>query len=204
MRFLCASAVVVAALPLTSCGGGDGGGTPAPVTVSIVRTAGLGGSISADGVIRSTSLFVGDFVLTGLPEMGLRAFVSFDLSAIPLSATIQSATLRVTQTSTVVEPYAGLGSLVVDQVVYGAALDGGAYARSFPSSQGIVISADPVLGLKTASVTEAAQNGLSDTRVQFRIRFQTETDLDGGSEQIVLNDILPTGELPTLVVTYLP
>jgi hypothetical protein len=202
MRRCRTSAAIVVALHLAACGGGDGG-APAPVTTSIVRTAGLGGTLSSDGVLRSANLFVGDAAFPPV-ELGVRGFVSFDLTGIPAGATIQSATLRLTQQFTAVAPYAGLGILVVDQVVYGVILDPGAYARTFPVNQDITISTDPVLGLKTASVTAAVVNALPDTRVQFRIRFQVETDLDGGSEQVVINDLTLTGELPTLVVTYLP
>jgi hypothetical protein len=208
MRAL-ATALLAATLT-TGCGGGGGGG-PETVTTTIISTftvdgTVLEGSVFANGLLNlGENLFVGDGPPTpGSPDIGMRVFIDFDLASIPAGAEVLSATLSVTQGGGEGIPFASLGDLVVDQVVFGLVLDAGAYDRSFPVNQGIAFSADIVLGSQIATVTSAVRDDVDASvgRTQFRIRFEIETNADMAGDYVHL-DGPRFGEFPpTLTVTY--
>ena len=198
--------LAVTALLLTGCGGGGGGGAPAtPVTVRIPSSALLDGIVSkGGGVALDGDISPGDFAT------GLRGFVSFELGDVPPAAAVTSATLVLTQHAVAGAPYAKLGLLLLDQVVYGNQLEAGAYARSFPMHQGLgPLSADATLERKSTLVTAQVQadRAAQRTQSQFRIRFAIEDDGDGVVDVAVFwsADNAPTySDQPTLVVTYQP
>lgn len=197
----------LAALPLlTGCGGGGGRVAAAPVTVTLTSTPLLDGTVATGGIIVGLSgdIVVGDYA------GGLRGFGSFDLAGIPAGATITSATLTLVQHASSGAPYATLGLLLVDQVVYGNVLEGGAYARSFPTNQGFgTLSTDATLGAKSLVVTAQVQadRAALRTQSQFRLRFAVENDFDTTPDVAVFwsADNAPgPGDCPTLVVAYQP
>lgn len=204
------SLALSAALCAGSCGGG--GSPKTPVTVTLVATPQLTGPVDSSGVVQnavgSSDLRVGDSDgASGEPKV--RGFVSFDLSGIPLGARILDATLTLTQESTFSMPYPNLGSVVVDQVVYGGTLDAGAYSRSFPVNQAFAtLSTSAALGPRTVSATIPVQGDIDSlrTRAQFRVRFTIETDGGLTTDEAVFTGphVPPGANDPSLVVTYQP
>ena len=198
-------AVVAASLPCVSCGGGGGGKTP--VTVTITSTGGLDGFATSNGSVASDSQ--GGVVVGDAGAVGFRGFVSFELSGVSAGATIQSATLKVIQNVVAGAPYATLGDVFVDQVVYGTVFEAGAYNRSFPSNQGLgPISVDQLLGQKTLDVRAAVQTSVDrqDAQCQFRLRFSVESNQDGVSDQALFGGGSPqalANDQATLTITYL-
>jgi hypothetical protein len=191
-----------AALAFVGCGGGSGGKT---VTVMLSATDALTGEVTKAGNVVFHELQAGD-ILQPLPagEVGIRAFVSFDLSSIPTGARVLSATLRLTQSSVGGSPYLTLGTVVVDQVEYGTLLEAGAYDRTFPIHQGFAtLSTDATIGPKEADVSASVIDdfAVARGRSQFRIRFQTETDGDGGTDAAEFDEPTATHP-PVLIVTY--
>lgn len=210
MRFAGTAAVFLATLTLPGCGGGAEQ-NPAPVTVTLTSTPALDGLVFAGGTVTlSSNVTAGDYANALGPQGGIRGFVSFDVSTIPAGATVVSATLTLVQRNVNSNPYGTLGSLLLDQVVYGSVLEAGAYARSFPSSQGFAtLASSAVLGPQTVSVTAQVQADLDASRPQsqYRLRFAVEEDLDADSDQAQFwsaETALVPSDRPTLVITYLP
>lgn len=192
------------------CGGcGGGGGTSGPVTVTLRSEADLTGHVKADGTVQKgfgLDISVGD-QRSLFGAMGIRGFVSFDLSGIPADAKVSSATFTLVQDNVVFTPYQSLGSVFVDQVSYGNLLDGGAYSRSFPVNQGLgPISTDATLAPKSLVVTAVVQLCLDQSRgqAQFRLRCPVETDSDDEQDvaQFRSTQALVPADSPALVVTY--
>jgi hypothetical protein len=204
--------LILTAVVVTGCGGGDGGGTPlppSPVTVTLTATDALTGHVFSGGsVARSDTLRAGDNE-GPTRSHGVRGFVSFDVAGIPPGATVLSATLTLFQGEVVQLPYASLGDLLVDHVVYGTVLEAGAYARS-PLAAGIaVLPNDATLGFRMVGVTPQVQTDLvaAHPQSQYRVRFALEVDGDATSDQAVFSDAGVNSSVarrPTLVVTYLP
>ena len=197
MRLL---ALLAVSLPLAGCGGGGGG---SPVTVTLLSSPALEGYVIKGNAMPIGGIYFGDVVNGG--ERGLRAFVSFDL-ALPANATVTKATLRFRQFQAVGAPHTKLGPTLVDQVVYGAVLEVGAYDRSFPSNQGLPLTpSNAALDTKTSDVTEIVRNCVQggSTRAQFRLRFTLETNAGGDSDFAQFVQAGRSDE-PTLVVTYQP
>ncbi len=211
MRSTFALAVLASALAASGCG--SGGQDNAPVTLTIFGTPEHTGAVSNTGTVSFLSLYAGD---TGDPlamfslGQSVRVFASFDISAIPPGAVVTSATLTLSARLVDATPFATLGAILVDQVVYGNVLEAGAYARSFPVNQGFTtLASDPALGPKSATVTVAVQDDLASPRTQsqFRLRFAVEDDLDADGDAMIFWTTaaapLPS-DSPTLVVTYQP
>lgn len=209
MQRLSILVVVLAVAVGPGCGGG--GGAADPVTVVLTSTGALEGHVFVGGTVTlSSNIGVGDYANGAGPQGGLRGFASFDISGIPAGATVTAATLTFVQRLVNSDPYATLGTVVIDQVVYGTVLDAGAYDRSFPSNHAFAtLSTDSTLGAKSVDARipvqadVAAQRGQS----QFRLRFQTEDDLDLDSDQAVFwsaESATVATDLPTLTITYQP
>lgn len=209
-RLLSALLAILVALACAACGGG-GPGTP--VTVTLKGTPELEGDVSSSHGVVLTSVnpaaerTVGD--LANPPAgifRGVRVCLSFDLTPIPPRVRVLSATLSLRQSSVTGSPYSVLGSLVVDQVLFGGVLDGGAYDRSFPSNQAFAtLSSNAVLEVKSVTATGPVQADIDDARLQsqFRLRFELEQNGDGISDQVHFPSST-SADGPTLIVTYQP
>lgn len=205
MRLALSVLALLSPLLLASCGGG---GSAGPVTVVLPSEGRLEGTIEAD----ASTVFVEDLVVGDRSNQpvaaGIRVCFSFDVSGIPVGATVQKATLRVVQRLVVGAPYATLGGILVDEVVFGDTLDLGAYDRSYPLNQGLgPISADDTLEPRTLDVTAAVQDAIQASRshAQFRLRFAVETNSDAVSDQTHFWSTFAAttpDDAPTLQVTY--
>lgn len=203
-RMLSCFAPIVAAGLLTGCGGGGLTGGAPDVVVNAPST--LDGYVtSAGGVLTtaSTGVAVGD----NAGNDGRRGFLRFSLGAIPPGATITSAVLRVAQANVSGIPYPVLGSLHVDHVDIGLALDGADYAAPALSFDIGTLSTDPTLTLRSLDVTGRvlADRAALRTTSDFRLRFNLGTDGDSFEDSTHLEDLensQGTGQAPVLVITY--
>jgi hypothetical protein len=199
---------VLAVLGLAGCGGGGSGKS---VTLVLDPMPDISGFMSATGDQFETnvdSVLIGDLTLgMGGGEEGMRILLSFDIASIPAGARVESARLRLRQgVLSPTSPYPLLGSVVVDQVVYGTVLDLGAYDRSFPVNQGFAtLSDNGNLEDKETDVTPAVLLDRMEMRTQsqFRLRFTTETNGDDLGEFAEFEGpFLGATHHPVLIVTY--
>jgi hypothetical protein len=199
------SLLALLGLSAVACGGGGGGSSER--TLRIDATAGESGYVTADDIVVTGGFVVaGDFYDSTPPfERGVRGFESFDISSIPPTATVISATLRLTHHSNSGLSFAGLGELVLDEVVYGDVLDAGAYDRAFPVHQEFAFVPIGPAGEPTEiDVTMVVQSDLASTRsrTQFRVRFQVESNTNGNGDTIVFGENDTPEENAELVVRY--
>lgn len=131
------------------------------------------------------------------PDTLSQAFLGFDISGIPSTATVTAATLALTPTAPQVvgSPFTDLGSLVISSYDYGAldATDFGVLgtpigtALSFPVSQSAVAEVQ-------AAVT------LASPRFKVTLYFGAPTNTDGNND---LDQVVLTPADALLTVTYL-
>lgn len=165
-----------------------------PVVVG--GTASLDGFITYDGSAYAATA-TGGAPRTGDDELFLsgssaRQFFSFDLSNIPSSVTINPANLRLYQASQVGTPFNDLGSIVVDHVDYGTALDGspGDYDGGLLALLGVFSTSDTA-GYRTLDVTTRVAGDLASMRghSQYRLRFSPlEINNDSASDYVQYTD----------------
>ncbi|MGH7753609.1 MAG: DUF7594 domain-containing protein [Gemmatimonadales bacterium] len=142
------------------------------------------------------------------PGREYRQFYSFDLSALPGDAEIQSATLRLYQASVQGNPYVELGVVVVDHVDYGVVLDATDHGIAALASAIGTLSASSTEEYKTLVVTSAvrADQTADRTRSQFRVRFVDDGNNDGTADFASFSDAedscCTSGFLPELVIVY--
>lgn len=198
--------MVLLATALLGSGCGGGGGEDGPVTVTLLTTPALVGTLSSTGFLTPQSLGMGDRTPPGSAEFTFRGFLTFDLAALPPGATVLSATLTLHQIYVSGMPYDTLGALLVDQVVFGTVLEAGAYGRTFPTSQGVLVSLDETLGPKVVDATTQVQADLASGRTlsQWRLRFALEGDGNTRADQADMGapGTALAPQHPTLVVTY--
>lgn len=195
-------------LPLSVAACGGGGNDAPPVTIEIRSTALLDGTVGEGGDFGTD----GPVVQAGdsTTDLGYRGFLSFDLGGIPAGAEIVEARLRVVQRNVQGDPYGTLGTVWVDQVVYGNVLESGAYDRTFPLNQAFAqLSADSTLGPKEVDATAAVQADVDAPRLQsqFRLRFNTATDATADFDLANFysgDDENMEADRPLLTITYRP
>jgi hypothetical protein len=189
---------------LAGCGAAEFG-SPGPEFVVLPSVPGVDGYTTSAAFVSTAganAIAVGD----NAGDDGRRGFVRFDLSAIPAGATVLSAVLHLYQGDIDGVPY-GLGSVRVDHIDVGAALDAGDHFAAAIALDIGVLSTDNVLEWKTLDVTAAVAAdvaGVSPTS-DFRLRFPVGTDGDGVLDTAMFEDAeghLATGLFPTLSVTY--
>ncbi len=182
-----------------------------PETVTIRSDGGLDGYVVNDGSVNTTErIIVGNgSIITPTGELAARGFLSFDLSAIPQGAVIQSASLRFYQEKVEGNPYGKLGSFVIEHVAYGDALTADAFiaptiASMTPSQQP---SEGAVYDLGDSLIASWVQTALDMGRFQLRLRFTSETDGDGAEDWIAITpggSFVGSTHAPQLTVTYIP
>jgi hypothetical protein len=203
--------VLSAALAALSLSCGKATDPSSTVVLKIASTDSLDGWVQSDGAltVNGAGPLTGD--LTAFPGVGFREFYSFDLSGVPASATITSATLRLYQEQVGGTPYAKLGNVVVDHVNFGTVLHGTDYAAPALAASVGIISSDTTKGYKSLNVLSRvlADRAAARTRSQFRIRFSIQdTDGDGVSDYALFTDaemsccVAATTQPPRLVIAY--
>ena len=184
-----------------------------PVTITLLSEDALDGYRLNDGTGSSSQdILVGNGeLLVPAGELVARGYMSFDLSAIPAGATIQSAELRFFQKSVQGSPYEKLGNLVLEHVYYETSFDHSTYDTSALDTAVLDIEALPqawyILSDPTIASWVQASLGTGLSRQQFRLLFWQETDGDGQEDWIAIESgggILSTREAPQLTITYLP
>lgn len=149
--------------------------SPTPRTKSIILNSisSLDGFMSSNGTGKSTA----EIRAGRNQNLVTRGFVSFDLSDLPNSANIISATMKLYQAEVKGNPYTNLGALKIDHLTYGESLDKEDYALSSLVSNFTTVSNNSTLEWKEIDVTYFVRNDVSNARSysQFRIHFTDET-----------------------------
>ncbi|MDH5487739.1 MAG: hypothetical protein OEY53_09590, partial [Gammaproteobacteria bacterium] len=121
-----------------------------------------------------------------------RQFYSFDLAKIPLGTIVTAAILRLYQASVSGLPYDGtMGSVVVDHVNYGTALEGTDFAAATLLGNAGTLSRDANLGYKILEVTGQMESDLNNARLrsQYRLRFSlSDANLDDNDDYVQYTD----------------
>lgn len=205
------AACLVAAVLQGGCGSSPSEPS-APITLTLPSEPTLDGFVMNDGeaVAHAGGPAVGDIDFIQLGRAG-RQFFSFEITNIPAGAELVSASLQLYQAGVSGDPFASLGSVVVDRIDLGASLDAGDYARPALQAQIGTVSADAALGYKTLDVTAAveAERASGRPRFQIRLRFSNrDSDLDGEADLVAFSDAeqscCPDQQPSRLVVTFRP
>lgn len=155
-----------------------------PAEDGYVRGLTSGQSINLQGNVEA-----GD----GTQDQAKQAFFSFDLSALPAGATIESAVLDLSGHEVRGAPFPALGTLRVYHHQYGT-LDPSDFVTSFPS--GFHEWSGPP---GTADATAQVQNAMANGRDRFKIRVQFNYLASPNQQADML--VFPEGG-PSLTVTY--
>jgi hypothetical protein len=212
MRRLLVVAAALLPLPLSGCGCAE---TVEPLTELAGQRLTLPSEPARDGWVSAGGLAVTQSTVEGTPGTGdvgaggsaRRQFFSFDLSALPAGARVDSALLTLYQARVDGTPYATHGTVVVDHVAYDT-LDAADFSLPSLGDALGTLSADPALALRMLDVTAAVAADLAAgrTRTQLRLRWSA-LDLDGDAttDQAAFadaDDALGTGLPPRLLLTY--
>lgn len=145
------------------------------------------------------------------PRLVARQFYSFELTGIPSSVSVQSATLRLYQANVEGSPYGAgnLGGVVVDHVNYDASLGSGDYNVAALTANIGTLSTDASVGYKTLNVTaNVASDVLSRSRSQYRLRFSEEINVNFQDDYAQFTDAedscCAANRPPQLVITIQP
>ncbi len=190
------------AVLLTTCGtDGDSYPTTVASTVTLNSTKGVDGFVTSMGsAVTWTQIMVGD---TGA-DIGVRGFLSFDISSIPPGSNIISSTLRNYQEAVIGTPYTDLGNVIVDHLDYGATLDGADYNLAALQDNIGILSNNASIEFKTLNVTARLQDDINNgrTRSQYRMLFPNPTDNDNIEDAAFFTQAKCGDYSPELVVTY--
>jgi hypothetical protein len=169
---------------------------PCPAETATLSPASKG-QVDSAGDIRSPSN-VGDTS----HDRGLQGFITFDVSSIPDTTTIQSVKFKFASWDTLGDPFGSLGCLRVYVDSYGT-LDAGDYTP--PPVTGAIARfcseadlGDPTEQELNASGVSGVQSALSSNQFQIRLQFDNrQTDNDG------VADVFRSSS-PRLEVAYQP
>ncbi|GEM_PF-436108 len=169
---------------------------PPPIFI-VEKTVTLYSVSAEDGHVR------GDGATNPYPNVGdtstnvaMQAFLSFDISGIPASATIKSASLDVSSGDMLGDPFGKLEWMRVYNHQYGT-LGSEDFTPGFPTGAMYTYSSKPVTSFTPSTLVSALQTRVSaaSPRFQVRLQFQSPTNGDG------ISDCLRLGSA-VLVVTY--
>lgn len=174
------AASLIALSSAASCGG-SGGGSNDVVLTPVLE---FDGTVTKSGYFDTSGpeIFAGEYF-----DNPHRGVVGFDLGEIPAGAAVVKATLVMNQFDVRGVPYDDLGMLVLDHVDLGVAVDASDYDSSALDSAFAVLSTSPVEEDKEADVTDQVAYALflGLPRVDFRLRFTTESDGEMFDEDLV-------------------
>jgi hypothetical protein len=163
-------------LSVVSCGGSGG-----PTLLLIGPEAAFDAFMSNAGTIFNGfgQLVAGD----ESDNSHFRFYFAFDLSPLPAGASIVSAAVQVGQVNVLGAPYPVLGSVSLDLVDLGVALDGADFSSApLTLTPPALLSSSAALGTKVADVTALLLDALAlgMTRFDLRGQFTFSTDSDFG------------------------
>jgi fibronectin type 3 domain-containing protein len=179
-------------------------------TVDLVSQAGLDGYVFNTGSVQTSGgLMVGDTNANTY----MRGFLSFNLGPLVSdgATTITAATLYVYQYAVTSGAYTDLGGRVLaESVYYGPSLDSADFETPvlIHSANITTLSDSPSIGWKSAFVFAKVVNdylnrGSRANRSQFRLRFPTNTNVDGQPDVAFFNSAADVFNKPYLRITYL-
>ncbi|HSW51601.1 MAG TPA: hypothetical protein VLG93_00090 [Sulfuricaulis sp.] len=183
--------------------------------IVIGSTDALDGHVLDDGSVNTDPVGGGpktgdleEFLVTPLVA---RQFYSFELTGIPSTVSVQTATLRLYQANVEGSPYGAgnLGSLIVDHVDYGTSLASNDYG-AVPLTANIgTLSSDELVAYKTLDVTSSvASDVLVRSRSQYRLRFSQENSTNADNDYVQFTDAedscCTANKPPQLVITVRP
>jgi len=196
---------LLAAVLLAACGGGGGSAPTYELTFGSV--AGLDGIVEADGTVYEDDAYgisCGQIDL----NVGVRGFVVFDITGLPVDATIVAATLTLRQFQISGSPYAKLGgAIVLDRIDIGAVLDAGDYSSVAYESGFGTLSTSEALGTRSLEVGPQVQadRTAGHDLSSYRLRFVIEADGTVSADYANFNSQENpdgSGVTPTLTVYY--
>lgn len=189
-------------LTLTSVGSEDGW------VLESSETSNAGGKVSSNST-NSSALLVGD----DKSDRQYRSVVSFDTSALPDGATLESAKLRLLRgTVSGTNPFGTHGQLLADIQSGGlggnAALATGDF-QAAPTATGVASLSDPATNGVWSEGTLNAQGlaAISKTgKTQLRVYFTSDDNDDRGNDYLGFysGENATAGNRPQLVITYRP
>jgi hypothetical protein len=137
-------------------------------TVELYAIASECGSVRLDGLTDTTPK-------VGVIGAGLvwEAFFSFDISAIPMGATIKSTTLDLTNNSIIGSPFGLLGGMGIIQTSY-TNINAKNYVTTFPVRALYVAYTQPLQPYTFTTISDAVQSQVSKDEDRFQIRLQFE------------------------------
>lgn len=166
-------------------------------TVNLTYMAGESGLVLSDGSVNPLTVAAGD----SLGNLGVEAFLSFDISGVPSGSTIQSATLLLKGGSQVRgDPFTTLGCLRAYVQNYGV-VDGSDFvpAGALSSITRWCNTGELEAPYSDSGFTSAIQSAVGSSRFQIRLQFKdTLTDGDGNIDDVLI--LAPV----TLTITYSP
>ena len=165
---------------------------------TLTLTPGIGetGYVRSDGQVVPRIIYVGD----DESNRPLQGFISFDISGIPARATISQVVVDFSDYDSIYgNPFGSLGCLRAYLHDYGI-LDGGDYFVGTPAGSLISFcSVGDLSARSSASIRDALQAKVSDSRLQMRLQFiDATTDGDGDSDLVTWTP----SHSPKLIVTY--
>ena len=166
---------------------------PSGSTATLTAIEAESGTITSNGSIYSSIRNVGDTN----SNLGAQVFLSYDMSSIPLGASITGVEVVFGDYDTLGDPFGSLGALRAYAQQYGTLSSGDYVSGSVTgaigrwSNEGQLTS-----GGSTTFLPNAVANRVGTSRFQMRLQFnQTETDNDGTSDMVRF-------DLPQLIVSY--
>ncbi|MGD2252448.1 MAG: NBR1-Ig-like domain-containing protein [Anaerolineales bacterium] len=165
------------------------------ITVTLEYISVESGQVYSDGSLWPTEN-VGD----GDSDLGLQAFLSFDFSGIPASATLTQVQYDFTDFSTVGSPFSDLNCLRAYPHYYGVLNANDYFVGSEPGAIALWCDVTEMQSILNANAFALGkfQDALGQDRFQMRLQFNTvETDIDGAE------DVVRFG-VPKLIITYKP
>ena len=164
-----------------------------PLMLTLDFVAAESGSVRSNGDVKS-AIYVGDTA----DNFGSQVFLSFDISSLPLTATIVEGAMDLSQGYTIIgDPFSTLGCLDVYQQDF-IPLNAGDFFSGVPSGAFIVMCEQANLEIVTVDndFKVALKAKLGSTRIQFRLQFPDKLSNGGGvADQVRLGT-------PRLIIKY--
>jgi len=129
-------------------------------------------------------------------NQALQAFLSFNISGIPVGAVIKSASLDVSTGDVLGDPFAGLAWMRVYNDQYGS-LGSEDFTPGFPTGAIYTYFSKPVTPFTSPSLVNALQTRVNAGAPRFQVRLQFQDYTDGDN----VADALRLGQT-ALVITY--